>query len=172
VTSPEGSSTFETLCGHLATGAIAVSAASLVCLALVESWQVFARYVLNDPPSWTEPVALLFMSTTMMLGAAAGVRSEAHFGFFVAVQLAPPPLRAVLLAISRITATTIGLLLAAWGADLLVENWTFRMAGAPLPQGIVYLPISLGGALVALFSIERLLLRRAPAPVSADAESA
>jgi TRAP-type C4-dicarboxylate transport system permease small subunit len=172
VTSPEENSSFESVCRHVATGATAVAAGSLVCLALVESWQVFARYVLNNSPSWTEPVALLLMSTTMMFGAAAAVRSEAHFGFFIGVQLAPPLPRAVLLVIARMTAALIGALLAAWGGDLLVENWTFRMAGAPLPQGIVYLPISLGGALITLFSLERLVLRRAPAPVAAEAESA
>jgi TRAP-type C4-dicarboxylate transport system permease small subunit len=32
------------------------------------------------------------------------------------------------------------------------------MAGAPLPQGLVFLPFSVGGALIALFAIERLLV--------------
>uniref|UniRef100_UPI003D76A394 TRAP transporter small permease n=1 Tax=Salmonella enterica TaxID=28901 RepID=UPI003D76A394 len=50
--------------------ALAIAAVSIVGMACVEAWQVFARYVLNDSPSWTEPVALLFMSTTMMFGAA------------------------------------------------------------------------------------------------------
>ena len=42
---------------------IAIAGAALVCMALAQGWQVFARYVLNDSPSWTEPLALLFMST-------------------------------------------------------------------------------------------------------------
>jgi TRAP-type C4-dicarboxylate transport system permease small subunit len=31
------------------------------------------------------------------------------------------------------------------------------MAGAPLPQGVVYLPLCTGGALIALFAVEQML---------------
>ena len=43
----------------LARIAVVVAGVALVGMAAVEAWQVFARYVLNDSPSWTEPVALL-----------------------------------------------------------------------------------------------------------------
>lgn len=142
----------------LARLAIVIASASLVGMALVEGWQVFARYVLNNSPSWTEPVALLLMSTVMMLGAAVGTRNDAHFGFFVAVEAAPPQARRVLLALARLIAAAIGLLLAVWGGELLIDSWAVPMAGAPLPQGLVFLPFSVGGALIALFAIERLLV--------------
>ena len=54
------------VCAAVARAALVVACVALVGMALVEGWQVFARYVLNDSPSWTEPVALLFMSTAMM----------------------------------------------------------------------------------------------------------
>ena len=142
----------------LARCAILIASASLVGMALVEGWQVFARYVLNNSPSWTEPVALLLMSTVMMLGAAVGTRNDAHFGFFIAVEAAPPSLRRSLLAIARLIAAAIGLLLAIWGGELLLDSWSVPMAGAPLPQGLVFLPFSVGGALIALFAIERLIV--------------
>jgi len=144
------------VCAAVARAALVVACVALVGMALVEGWQVFARYVLNDSPSWTEPVALLFMSTAMMLGAAVGVRGDAHFGFFIGVELAPPRLRRALKIFARLVAATIGVLLAAWGGELLVDGWSVPMAGAPLPQGVVYLPIALGGALIALFSLEKL----------------
>src|SRR5690348_3024956 len=81
---------------------VAIACVALIAMTLVEAWQVFARYVLNDSPSWTEPVALLLMSAAMMLGAAAGVRNEAHFGFFLLLHVAAPPIRAVLVAVSRL----------------------------------------------------------------------
>ena len=141
----------------LARIAIMIASASLVGMALVEGWQVFARYVLNNSPSWTEPVALLLMSTVMMLGAAVGTRNDAHFGFFIAVEAAPQRARRVLLAIARLIAAAIGLLLAIWGGELLLDSWGVPMAGAPLPQGLVFLPFSVGGALISLFAIERLI---------------
>jgi hypothetical protein len=46
---------FSAVLGVIARGAIAMACVALICMTLVEGWQVFARYVLNDSPSWTEP---------------------------------------------------------------------------------------------------------------------
>jgi TRAP-type C4-dicarboxylate transport system permease small subunit len=145
------SSTFDAL----DRGAIVIAGAALLCMALVQGWQVFARYVLNDSPSWTEPLALLFMSTTMMFGAATGVRASRHFGFYILVETSTPRVRAVLLALARLVAAAIGIMLAVWSAQMAIDEWDYPIAGAPLPQGIVYVPMCLGGALIALFSMEQ-----------------
>jgi TRAP-type C4-dicarboxylate transport system permease small subunit len=154
---------FAVLSALLARIATVVACASLIAMTLVEAWQVFARYVLNDSPVWTEPVALLLMSAAMMFGAANGVRSESHFGFFLALHVSPPRVRAVLLAITRLIVATIGVVLAFWGGVLLVDGWATPMAGAPLPQGLYFLPIGVGGALITVFALER-LIAAAPAP--------
>ena len=41
----------------LAVAAITIAATALICMTGVQAWQVFARYVLNNSPSWTEPLA-------------------------------------------------------------------------------------------------------------------
>src|ERR1700745_369755 len=84
--------------GVIARCAIVIACVALVAMTLVEGWQVFARYVLNDSPSWTEPVALLLMSAAMMFGAAVGVRNEAPFGFFLLVHVVAPPAPTVLVS--------------------------------------------------------------------------
>jgi TRAP-type C4-dicarboxylate transport system permease small subunit len=156
----KGFAVFSALLARLAT---IVACSSLIGMTLVEAWQVFARYVLNDSPVWAEPVALLLMSAAMMFGAANGVRSESHFGFFLALHVSPPRVRAVLLAIARLVVAGIGLVLAFWGAVLLADGWSTPMAGAPLPQGLYFLPIGAGGALITVFALER-LIAAAPAP--------
>lgn len=154
---------FAVLSALLARVATIVACTSLIGMTLVEAWQVFARYVLNDSPVWTEPVALLLMSAAMMFGAANGVRSESHFGFFLALHVSPPRVRVVLLAIARLVIAGIGVVLAFWGAVLLADGWSTPMAGAPLPQGLYFLPIGAGGALITVFALER-LVTSAPAP--------
>ena len=126
-------------------------------MALIQAWQVFARYVLNDPPSWTEPLALLCMSTTMMFGAAAGVHAGRHFGFFIVVEHARPQLRRLMQLVARLIATLVGTLFALWGGEMMLDAWDYQIAGAPLPHGIMFLPLCLGGTLIAIFSIEQLL---------------
>ena len=142
--------------------AIGVAALSLGGLVLVQGWQVIARYVLNDSPSWTEPVTLLLLSTAMSMGAAAGVHTQRHFSFSLLADAAGPGLRRVADACTIAVVTGIGAVLAGWGGALLVDGLDVRMAGAPMPQSIAFLPLSLGGALMCLFALGRVpaLLRR------------
>ena len=149
----------------LARAALGVAGVALVAMAAIQAWQVFARYVLNDSPSWTEPFALLCMNTTMMFGAAAGVHASRHFGFFIVVESAKPALRRVLLLVSNVIAAAVGVMLAAWGASMAIDAWDYPIAGAPLPQGAAFLPMCLGGALIAAFSLEHIVRPRPATPV-------
>jgi TRAP-type C4-dicarboxylate transport system permease small subunit len=154
--SSEQTSTGNAALAKLAALAVAIAGVALCGVAAVEGWQVVARYVFNNSPSWTEPVALLLMSTTMMFGAAAGVRAEAHFGFFIAADSAPAPIKFALRIVARVIIAAIGVMLAGQGGYLMADAWSFDMAGVPLPQGVVFMPICFGGALIALFACERL----------------
>src|ERR1043166_2913675 len=93
---PNRASEGRNLLDWLETASLVLAGCSLIAVVAVQAWQVFARYVLNDSPSWTEPMVLLLMSAAMMFGAAAGVRSESHFGFFITLHIAPPRVRVVL----------------------------------------------------------------------------
>ena len=157
-TPPAATSHAQRAMDRLAGIAIAVSAVALVGLVLVQGWQVFTRYVLNDSPSWTEPVTLLLLATAMGMGAAAGVHTNRHFGFFLLHDHVNPAIRRVIDVVVQLVVIGIGAVLAYWGAVLLVDGLGIRAAGANLPQSINYLPLSAGGALMALFAANRLLL--------------
>ncbi|HST46020.1 MAG TPA: TRAP transporter small permease [Luteimonas sp.] len=144
-------------CSALANLATVIAGGALLGLVAVQGWQVVARYVLNDSPSWTEPVTLLLLATAMSLGAAAGVHTRRHFGFYLLAQALRPGLRRSLEAVNCLVIAIIGAVLAGWGAVLLVDGVGIASAGAPLPQSIGYLPLSIGGALMVLFATEQLL---------------
>lgn len=155
----------------LASLALGLAGVALVAMALVQAWQVFARYVLNDSPGWTEPLALLLMSFAVMFGAAVAVRRETHFAFQTFRDAAPGPARWVLKSISRLIAAASGAGLMVLGGVLMVDEWPVAMAGAPLPSGLKFAGLCIGGALILLFAVERLLTGdyRAPdAPAAAE----
>ena len=153
----------------LASLAMGLAGAALVAMALIQAWQVFARYVLNDSPGWTEPLALLLMSFAVMFGAAVAVRRETHFAFQSFRDAAPGRARWVLKSISRLIAAASGAGLMVFGGMLMIDDWPVAMAGAPLPSGLKFAGLCVGGALILLFSIERLLTGdyRAPGVVEA-----
>ena len=141
----------------LAGLAMGLAGIALVAMALVQAWQVFARYVLNDSPGWTEPLALLLMSFAVMFGAAVAVRRETHFAFQTFRDAAPGRLQWLMKSISRLIAAAGGAGLMVLGGSLMIDDWPVVMAGAPLPAGLKFAGLCLGGALILLFAIERLL---------------
>lgn len=141
----------------LAQATITIAAASLCVLVLVLAWQVIGRYVLNESPGWTEPVALILMSVAALFGAAVAVRRESHFNFPTLVESAPPFARDALKAGARLIAVASGIALAYYGGFLLSDSWSVPMAGAPAPEGLSYIGVCLGGALIAIFAFERLI---------------
>lgn len=147
----------------LAMTVMGLAGAALVAMALVQAWQVFARYVLNDSPGWTEPMALLLMSFAVMFGAAVAVRRESHFAFQSLQHALPGPGQAALKALSRLIAAAAGLGLMILGGLLMVDEWPVALAGAPLPAGLKFAALCVGGALILIFALERLFTGDYPA---------
>lgn len=141
---------------------VIIAATSLCALVGVLAWQVFGRYVLNNSPSWTEPVALTLMSVAALFGAALAVRAESHFAFPTLVESAPKSVRAALKALSRLIALAFGVALAGFGGYLMMDSWNVPMAGAPLPEGLGHVGLTGGGALIAIFALERLMFGDPP----------
>lgn len=134
-----------------------IAGASLCALVLILAWQVFGRYVLNASPSWTEPAALTLMSVAALFGAAIAVRLETHFNFPTLVESLPGVLRATFKLVARLISFGFGASLAYYGTFLMLDSWSVPMAGAPMPEGISYIGLAAGGALIAIFAIERLI---------------
>jgi len=141
----------------LATLILGLAGLALVAMALVQAWQVFARYVLNASPGWTEPVALVLMSFAVMFGAAVGVRRETHFAFLNLREALPGPMQGLLKSVSRLIAAAAGLGLTTMGGALMIDDWSVPMAGAPAPSGLRFAALAVGGLLILIFALERLI---------------
>lgn len=138
----------------LTRGSIAIAAALM--LAAI-TYQVVMRYVFGDTPSWSEELAVLLFSWTVLGGLALGVRE----GWHVRLTLLPDALsRAARVWAERVT----DLVTAALGVFLTWSGWRFlditagsvsAAIGYPIEILNVLAPIS--GALMALFALERAL---------------
>lgn len=140
----------------LSNAILMLAGLALVAMALIQAWQVFARYVLNDSPGWTEPVALVLMSFAVMFGAAVGVRRETHFAFMNLRDALPGPYQLALKSLSRLIAAAAGLGLMVLGGTLMIDDWSVPMAGAPAPSGLRFAALAVGGLLILIFALERL----------------
>jgi TRAP-type C4-dicarboxylate transport system permease small subunit len=80
------------------------------------------------------------------------------------VESSPKAVRAVLKVFARLIALAFGAALGGFGAYMMADSWAVPMAGAPIPEGMSYVGLAGGGALIALFALERLIFGDAPDP--------
>jgi len=147
--------------GYLSRAALWIASIGLVLMTLFIGWQVFGRFVLNDSPSWTEPMAVLLMGWFIFLGAAIGVREGYHLSFEIVLYVLPDRGRRVLEVVSDIVVALFGLAMAIYGYQMAARTWQSTIPGLGYPGGMHFLALIAGGTLIVLFTLERLANRAA-----------
>jgi TRAP-type C4-dicarboxylate transport system permease small subunit len=78
---------FDRLLGRLEAMLLAAMVAAITVITFL---QVFTRYVTEDPLIWTEEVARYLFVWITLVGGAAAVRTNGHFGLDILRRYAPP----------------------------------------------------------------------------------
>ncbi len=134
-----------------------ITGLSLVGLTVIFGWLVFGRYVLNATPTWVEQVALLLVMVIAFLGAAVGVHEHTHLAVTAIRTAVPARLRTVFVIATDLFLAGFGCLMLVYGARLTVFKWGSQIPLISLPEGLRSLPLTIGGALIMLFSLGHLL---------------
>ena len=149
---------------------VAVAGAALVLISAVIPWAVYTRYVVNRAASWPEPTAVLLTIVLTFIGAAACYRRQLHMNVSFFVFLLPPALKRLAELIAELLVGAMALFMLVYGAKLVEATWYNTIADFPfLSVGLTYLSIPVGGAILLLFVIERILFGLPPDP---DADAA
>jgi TRAP-type C4-dicarboxylate transport system permease small subunit len=100
--------------------------------------QVFTRYVLNDPFSWTEEVARYLYVYIVFLGTSAAVSDRSHVAIGFLVATLPRPLQwAVSLGINLLILFLLANLIW-WGWVATVRQWSIPLMVLEIPYAWVY----------------------------------
>jgi len=130
-------------------------AAIMGVLVLDVLWQVFTRFVLRDPSSYTEELARFLLIWIGLLGAAYVGGQRRH----LAVDLLPGVLRGArrrgLERIIQGFALLFSLVLLIGGSRLVWVTLVLGQSSAALrvPLGYVYLVVPLSGLILAFYSV-------------------
>lgn len=147
----------QSLSARLSRLVLMLSAAGVVTMTLIIGWQVFARYVLNASPSWSEQGSLVLMIWFAFFAAAAGVREQFHIRIEAAANALPAPWDRYCRSAAHFVVLLVSLALMVWGGELIIRTWSHVIPTLGLPRGIAYLPLPVSGLLMALFSLEHLI---------------
>jgi TRAP-type C4-dicarboxylate transport system permease small subunit len=146
------------LAARLSLASLLLAGAGLVAMTVIVAWTVFGRYVLNATPTWGEPVSLFLMLWFILLGGAVGVREMDHMGFDVGLHYAQGRWKRALVVVNESLVAIFGFAMVIYGWLLAAKVWDDRLPMIGISKGWDYVPLIAGGALVALFSLEKLML--------------
>ncbi|CAO3432426.1 TRAP transporter small permease [Azospirillum doebereinerae] len=136
-----------------------LAVAGLMVILVAVLIQIYGRYVLNDSPTWTEILALVLVLYVTCLAAAVGVRDGRHIGMESLLTFAPERVRHAAEIVVYVGMIVFALFMTWGGAILSWEMIEYVNPGLPISQGWTYLPLALGGILIVLFAIERIVAR-------------
>ena len=143
-----------------------IAGVALVLISAVIPWAVFTRYVLNSAASWPEPTAVLLTIVLTFFGATACYRLRLHMNVSFFADAFPGIWRTLAQTLSELLVGAMALFMTYYGVKLVDATWDNTIADFPaLSVGVTYLPIPIGGAILAMFVIERLTLGAPPETV-------
>jgi TRAP-type C4-dicarboxylate transport system permease small subunit len=142
----------------------------LVALVVTTSLQVFTRYVLNAPLTWTEEVARMLFVWLIFLGSAFIVKRGSHISIDILTRvLSPVPRRRLAILTHGITLAILGVLTVK-GVQLLRITGQSASPALDIPWVYVYAAFPLGMLLMSLrygAALVRLLVSPGAAPPGA-----
>jgi TRAP-type C4-dicarboxylate transport system permease small subunit len=142
---------------RLITRALSVFLIFLMAVIVLDvSWQVFTRFILKDPSSFTEELAGFLLIWIGLLGSSYAYYTKAHLGIDVlTMRLKPEKKRFVGILISVIVFLFALTVLVIGGLRLVDLTFTLDQISPAIgiPMGYVYLVLPLTGLLIMIYAV-------------------
>lgn len=119
-------------------------------------WQVFTRFVLHDPSTWTEELARFMLIWVSLLGAAVALGRGAHLGIDYFVSKMPEKIRRRTEVFAFFSIAVFSLLVMfIGGLELVRSNLALGQTSPALgvKMGYVYLAIPISGFFLTLYAV-------------------
>ena len=130
-----------------------VLAIVLTVMLVVVSAQVWYRFALNDPLTWSEEVARYLFVWISFLGSAVGVRSKVHLGIDLIDKLLSPNGRKIMTVVVNLLIQIFLVVVIFWGIRILHVVQFQKSASLGIPMTYPYLAVPVGSAFMLLNSL-------------------
>ncbi|MCY9852058.1 TRAP transporter small permease [Vibrio mediterranei] len=131
----------------------------LVALVILCFWQVFSRYGLNNPSTFTEELLRSFLVWMVMLGSALAFKTREHLALvFIFEKLSPKAGKKLRIINDCIVLFFTLFVMVYGGYDLIVSAGSQKTAILGIPMSWVYSCVFISGLLVTLIQIQHILV--------------
>ncbi len=128
----------------------------MVLMVFCVTWQVFSRYVLNSPSSWTEELARFALIWIGLLGSAYAYHLKMHLGLDLLVHKLQPASAVLLKKILHFLAVLFAAVVMVYGGiQLVMMTAELKQYSAALqwPMAMVYLCLPISGVMMILYAM-------------------
>ena len=116
-------------------------------------WQVFTRYVLNDPSIWSEEAARFLYVGVVFFGAAAAVRDRSHLGMPFLLDYLPRRLALAVTQFTRVLTLGFCVAIAIYGYRAAMSDWDLPSLAMEIPLGLPLAAVPIGMALAGIRTV-------------------
>lgn len=134
-----------------------LTAGFMALLVIVVTWQVITRFILNNPSSWTEELAIYLMIWVGLLGSAVAIHRRAHLGIDYFVGKLQPKLRLYTEMLVDILIILFAVSVLLYGGIKLVALTFLNDQTSPalgFKVGYVYLCVPIAGFFITMYGLE------------------
>lgn len=125
---------------------------------LAVCWQVFARYVLNDPSGFTEELLRYALIWLTMVGGAYAYGKDKHMSVTIAVRKLSPSKKMKLRLIIDVTVIVLASLVMIYGGMMVTLNAVGQISAAlGMPMPFLYLSLVVSGVMMIIYAIDKMV---------------
>ena len=127
---------------------------SFILMTLLTCWQVFTRYILGRPSSWSEELVSYLFAWMALFGASLVVGERGHMNIPLLVEKSTPNVRKGLSILAEMIAALFAGIILVFGGIQITDLAMAQMTSAlGVPVGVFYIVLPLSGILNIVYCI-------------------
>lgn len=131
-----------------------LSGISFAAMVVLVVWQVFTRYILKNPSTWTEELVSYLFAWMALFGASLTVSERGHMNIPVIVDKLKPGAQKILALFSEAIIFVFSAVVLVWGGYVISRLAMGQMTSAlGVPIGVFYVALPISGVLNMIFSL-------------------
>lgn len=132
---------------------------AMAAIVIVVTWQVFSRFIIQSPSSFTEELSRFLLIWIGILGAAYAYKTKAHLGLDLFVdRMAGTKKHVARLSIECFVIVFASCVMIYGGLNLVSITVELKQTSASLGinMGIIYSAIPISGLLIVMFALDNI----------------
>lgn len=131
---------------------------SFLAMVALTCWQVFTRYILQNPSSWSEELVSYLFAWMALLGSSIVVGERGHMNIPILVDKMGPAAKKALSIVAEVIACLFaGIILVFGGVQITNLAMGQMTSSLGVPIGVFYVVLPLCGVLNMLFTLLNIL---------------